>query len=259
MDKALKALKENILLSMTVFTGITVAVSHKLGLLSDSQILSSILVILTLITTAEVIERRRTRAMQERIEKELPDKIIQALKGIETHFVYDRKSLYSYLEYRIKDAKNSWDILTFGSYKPTEDRPEDKKGYQQETEEAVKKRNLIVRRTSMIWSREHFDHLIERMKRYEGFRYHVGCLPPMTPIFPLFDMIIIDKREVVLWKFYDMSFAGWDAGGFSIKSESFAKLCADYYSMVWNQAVRVKDSVIDYSKIKSFGKYLARN
>lgn len=160
---------------------------------------------------------------------------IKSINGVSVQSISDRRNLYRYLLIRVKEAKQTWDILTFSGYKKNNNIWQEKKDYQQAMLNSVNKnKNLVVRRNVAICNENHLNHLIKRMKDYQGKNYFVvGFLKKEQPV-PMFNIIIIDKEEVILWLMQEHGFVSWGTGGcISIKHPDVAEKFNQYYSEVW--------------------------
>jgi len=171
----------------------------------------------------------------------------------------DRHALYVHLENQVHIA-SSWKILTFSPYrKDAGDGATQKEKYQEAMERRIKNGTLQVQRACAVWNQEHIEHLVKRMRRYEGFHYHVSCMLP--PALPTLNMILIDDKEVVFWLFQKRKYLKGDPGSFRITHKPIVAMCTAYYSEVWATGddilKLIKDDYINEPAVNDMRKALA--
>ena len=203
--------------------------------------LNTILIILASFILFDSLEKRKLRLSIEKLEKNIVEKIISSLNGVQVTNIPDNKSLYLYLTERAKGTVKHWDILTFSPYKQNCEQWKEKIDYQEVLYKAVKERNLIIRRLLTIWDECHLNHLIERMKDYQDQKYFVSGFSKNEKMIPMLNMIIIDRKEVILWLLYERGFVGWGVGGIAINHPNVAETFYQYYSEIWNNN---KDNIL---------------
>ncbi|MCK4819106.1 DUF4062 domain-containing protein [bacterium] len=162
---------------------------------------------------------------------------IKSINGVSVQSISsDRHNFYSYLLKRVK-AKQTWDILTFSGYNKHLNIWPEKKDYQKAMLNSVNKnKNLVVRRNVAICNEDHLSHLIVRMKEYQGKNYLVEGFLKKEQSVPMFNIIIIDKEEVILWLKQEPGVVSSGTDGcISIKHPHVAEKFHQYYLEVWNR------------------------
>ncbi len=232
-------IKENIALLITLSLCIGAILAHSLGLTEDIMSSNIALMILSSFIIYDSIEKRKIRNELKTIKK--------SINGASVKVISDRRSLYSYLSIRVKEAERSWHIFTFSGYNKDIKIWPEKRAYQQAMLNSVKN-NLVVRRNLAICNEDHLNHLTERMKDYRGKNYSVAGFLQKEQGVPMLNIIIIDNEEAILWLMQEPGIVSLGTGGcISIKHPDVGEKFNQYYSEAWHHSTVLKDETLMYA------------
>jgi hypothetical protein len=241
-------LKGNWDLVVLVVCGAVTLVLHQLEVIPDSYVPKLVLLGLCVFVLHEIIERAKSKEeheILERIQNESIESIREILtKGVEAKVLDDRPEFYKVMIERVKEVKNTLDITNFTPQPPTTTGIPERLEYFDTVASVVKNRkNVEMRRIVSITTKDKCKWVEkEQLRGFEGqSNFHLGYYDFAPKHMPLYTIVLLDKNEIFLGVYWEPIHLGHRDKNIWIKSKELCEAFADYYEVLWNNAIKLKE------------------
>jgi len=235
----------NIISLLTIMLGLIVVVLSQLKILPDTIIPATLLALLCLLATSELVEGRKKLSKVEEKLDDVANQILQATQGIKTISFQTHEDAILYHAKRILEATLSIDHASIDHRRTQDDTPERKK-FENAREKAALSSQIKYRYVSVLHSKRRLDlghnFIIDKKAR----NFFAGYFPKPEHEIPLMSFVIIDKKEVITRYPYEH---GQDSGYIAIQSPVVVKLFLGYFERLWEDSEKLRD-MKDYTDLK---------
>ncbi len=227
---------------LLVASGVVTLVLHTVGVVSQPQVSSIILMMLTVYVLHTIIS-----------SKNESDNIIGKLElindkltpSVDVNILENRKELYPFVLDRIKHAKQSVSITHFISTPPNNNRIKERKEYFESIGDYVLENPQIhFRRILSIPNRTNYEWVLQdqltKLKDTEHFHVRYLDVPDENKL-PLYTMVIIDSNEIFLGVYNEPIELSRKDKNIWLRNQELASAFQDYFELLWFKSTILKD------------------
>lgn len=226
----------------TVLGGIGALILSLMGIVSESVVLPSILALLVLLATSEIVERRM---LLDAILKKVsplgdPKTDVKVFDHVDDH--------YKFLKERISCANRYVDIVNF---RPEQPRPTvERIKYAKAFDKRIATGALRVRRIVIPYDLTTLTWIADLLHRHNGCNFWVAHYERPAEYLPVLNMLLIDGHEVFVGGFFKTG--QYDENGtIWLRDSRISQAFQDYYDYLWHKAHPLNSgSVIDEGTLK---------
>ena len=235
----------NVISLVTILAGVVVIVLDQMGLLSSTVVSSTILGLLALLATSEIIESRgKLSKLEEKLE-DLSEQVIEATQGVSVLTFPTNAAALEYIAQRLRKAEHSVDIAALDRRRSRPVAP--LKKYYKAREFAILSNEIKFRYVGVLYTARRLERCLKYLSNPKVYNYFVGFYLKPSPEIPLITFTIIDRKEV----FTRYPFRpGADEGYIVIRSPYVANLFLNYFEELWNGSQKVETEE-DYKRLLS--------
>ena len=236
---------DNIISLLTIFVGIVVVVLSQLKVIPDSIIPATLLTVLLLLATSELVEeRKKLSAIEEKLDNVL-EQNLALTEGIKSITFQSRDEAVLYHAKRVREAKVSIDQASI-DHKRTRGSSV-KEQFDKDRREVVLSGQIKYRYVGILYSKRRLEMGREFVINQKAKNFFAGYFHQPIGEIPLMSFVIVDKKEVITRYPYEF---GQDSGYIAIQSPQIAKLFLGYFERLWEHSVKLRDES-DYKALLS--------
>ena len=161
---------------------------------------------------------------------------------IDINIIENEKECYKYIQKRTQEVKKSIDIVNFLPLSPEKSPTEERKEYFQFMSNFMKSNNHIkFRRVVSITTHDKclwIKRDIELLKNI--INYHVGCYKYPKTYIPSYILMIFDEEYVFMGIYNEPINPDHTDKNLWISSKPFAIAVTDYYNVLWDNSIKLK-------------------
>jgi len=240
-----KFISRNFTPFITIIMGVVVIILSQLSIISDNIVNSTILGLLVLLATSELVDKRASlESIDNRLE-EISLDISEVTHGVKAIKFNNNKDLLEYLTSRTLASAICIDQASIDYRRTSSNLAREEYNIARDT--IIKSDKLKYRYLGVLYEARRME--IARTyaldKRYENF--FAAYYPKPSTEFPLMNFVIFDKKEVLARYPYEQ---GQDEGYIVIQSVHVANLFLGYFDSLWANAQKInsEDDIIKISK-----------
>lgn len=242
--------KDNLISLITIVAGFTVATLSGLGLVTDEIILPSMLGLLALLATSEIIEKTRKLNKIEKTTERGIETILQNIKGadIRTWLWTETDDYLRYLQKRLHEAHKSIDHAALSPRLPRDN--DEMRKYNETLKTIVAQNKIRYRYIAALADPFRLDRVRDLVCNKNITRYFAGYFSLDPEKLPIISFSIIDEEELFLY--FPSSYGELEAW-VSIKNKEFAQVYTSYFRRIWEQCNKISIENFD-----DLGKFVPR-
>ena len=239
-----KNVKIYLLPILTVLCGSIALIGHELHLFKEDHRLSSILALVILMITVEMVERRRRFSHLEEKTTDIKTLLTNKSGTAKVEIMLRREDAIRYV---IKKAEGIPDSVDQASIdRRGRDNKNRRKDYEKNRKKLIESGKTKYRYLAVLYGTERFELIKEYLKLGTNNKFYAGVFLKPEIELPLMHFIIFDKKFVIAR--YPHEF-GKDEVYVVIESEEAAKLFLGYFDRLWEKSIKLK-SLSDCDEIE---------
>lgn len=226
-------ISDNVISMLTISGGVIVVILSQLYILPDSIIPATMLGLLSLLATSELVERRKKLAKVEEKLDDVREQMLEITQGLKTMTFQSHEEAILYHAKRVREAKISIDHASI-DHRRTGDIPP-RRQFEKARKDAALSGQIKYRYVTVLYTKRRLDLGREFIIEHKARKFFAGYFQKPLAEIPLMSFIIIDKQEVITR--YPFS-PEQDTGYIAIKSPYVAKLFLGYFERLWECAIK---------------------
>jgi hypothetical protein len=228
--KVWKFIGTNVVSLTTVLLGVVVLLLDGLNVIPDSVLSSTVLALLVLLATSELVEsRRRLSELDGRLE-DISSQLANTI-GIEVKTFSSHDEAIEYITRRTLEASHSIDHAAI-DYKRSRQTPA-RLRYEKIREKTILSDRVKYRYLGVLYSKRRLEFGRRFILEKKTSKFYAGYYLKPYPEIPFPFFMVFDKRETVTRYPFE---PGQDAGYMSIRSPEVADLFLGYFERLWESS-----------------------
>jgi hypothetical protein len=228
---------ENLISLATVAAGIIAVIAQQLNWISGPVVSSTILGLLCLLATSEIVERARKLDRLEYLIVESSEKAIKSLSGVEATLLPTSEAAFNYMANRIELAQKRIDHAALAPAIPRE--RSSARRWEQAIAKVLKADRVLYRYIASFADPYRLDRVRQHLadpaiKKY--YVRHFDTSPSDNGSVPMLSFLIIDDEELIMHYPYS---PGQPEEFLAVKHPDIIRLFSAYYECLWQEARRV--------------------
>ena len=225
----------NFISLMTILAGIVVIVLDQMGLLPSNVVSSTILGLLALLATSEIVENRKRLSKIEDGIDGLLRQTLEATQGVSVLIFQTNAEALEYAARRMREAVRSIDVAAIDKRRSRQSPSLD--NYYKGREAAIKSNRVKFRYVGVLDTPRRLESCLKYITNPKLHNYFAGFYQNPHPEVPLITFTIFDREEV----FTRCPFrVGGDEGFVAIRSPAVAKVFLNYFEELWDRSQKVQ-------------------
>lgn len=222
---------------ITITVAVIVIVLEQAGLLPDKLIPTTILAVVTLLATTEIVENRRKVSKIEEELKSISNQITSVTQGVRVRTFSTADEAYNYFRKKTQEATDSIDQASLDNLRSL--KIPSRTAYEKARKEVIVSDHLKVRYryVGFLNTPRRLQMSLDFISTRKLYRYYAGFYLPPVPKITLISFIIFDEREVFTRIPYEL---GGNPGYIAISSPDVAKLFLGYFEKLWADSIKVQ-------------------
>lgn len=212
---------------ITIITGVVVIVLDQLGQISSSVVSSTILGLLALLATSEIVESRgKLSKLEEKID-DLSTQLLGVSQGIKVIAFSTNSEALEYAGNRMREATKSVDLASIDRRRSMQT-PSLRKYYSGREKAAISNK-VKFRYIAALDNERRLNYAWKYVSDPKIHNFYAGFYTAPSEI-PLMTFTIFDREEIFTRHPFQL---GADEGYISIKSPEVVELFLAYYERLW--------------------------
>jgi len=220
---------------VTVVLGILVLFLDQVDLLPDTAIAPTILGLIVLLATSEIVENRRQLSRIDEDIKSLSVQVQEALQGAKVLTFSTQVEAVEYFAKRLREANNSVDIAALG-IGISQNAPSLEK-YYKAREAVILSERVRVRYIGVLYSTRRLANCLPYIGNPKVRNYFAGFYRKPPQELPLITFTVVDGEEILTFSPYR---PGVEEGYIAITSSYIVRLFQDYFEILWDRSQKIR-------------------
>jgi len=250
-------IKENIVIVVTVVSGIVAAIGYPLGWIPQTVVLSVIVGLLTIFATSEILERRRRFANLESVLGSGFERTIKSLKGVEVQFFETETEFYDYLAARIRTTNRFIKYASLGPSRYKVSPAGQSQRFYKERARMIASGKIRFNYLTMINDRGRLERVQRELEEFDGKQYFVGYFELSKDFIPMVSFTVIDDEELIIGGHRTLYAPSEGTASILIRHQDAARLFSDYFDLLWRHSIKLNEHGIRRDLLETLGKQLA--
>jgi len=219
----------------TVLAGVVVIVLDQMGLLPSNIVSSTILGLLALMATSEIVENRKRLSKIEDGLEGLSKQTLEATQGVSVLIFRTNAEALEYAARRMREATQSIDVAAIDKRRSRQSPSLDK--YYKGREAAIKSNRVKFRYIGVLDTPRRLESCLKYITNPKLHSYFAGFYQNPEPEIPLVTFTVFDREEV----FTRCPFrVGADEGFVAIRSPAVARVFLSYFEELWDKSQKAQ-------------------
>lgn len=236
-------LGSNVISLLTILAGVLVIILSQIGFIGGNIVQSTILGLLVLLATSEIIESRGKLSQLEEDLAGLSTQLLQTTKGVQSKSFASNAEALEYAGQRMRNSNTSVEMASIDNRRSPES--PSLKRYYAGRKTAEQSSSVKFRYVAVLHDERRLNKAYEYVANSKFHNYFAGFFVKPTEI-PLMTFTIFDREEIFTRYPYKL---GSDEGYVAIKSPEIVELFLAYYERLWDAAQKLS-SEEDYQRLK---------
>jgi hypothetical protein len=237
---------DNFISLATIIAGIGVIIINQFFVLPTAVITSSILALLTLLATSEIVDSRRKLSNLEEGIINISDQIKSEQKVKVIKFQNSDEAL-DYLAKRLKTATQSVEQASLDLIRSRD--TTSRENFRKSREQVIMADRIKYRYIGVLYGVNRLEEIykyISKNKLKRPHLYFAGFYLCPTPQIPMMNFVIFDRMEVFARTPYS---TGQDEYYLSFQCPEIAEIFLGYFEKIWDSSIKVENQE-DYNELK---------